>query len=323
MTRICAIPLMAAVLAGCAPQMTVPGPATTAAALTHDTFRTSDGLELPLRRWRPAGESRAIILALHGFNDYGTFVTQPAAFFNRHGIDVYAYDQRGFGAAPDRGRWPGTQAFADDLNAAVALLRARHPGLSIYLVGASMGGAVIMTAMTSETPPDVAGVILSAPAVWGRRTMPLVQRGALWIAAHTMPWLKLSGQGLNIQPSDNTEMLRALGRDPLVIKRTRTDTIYGLVNLMDAALAAAPKFDARALILYGENDEIIKKEPTDLMIAGLPERAHGRQRIVRYPQGFHMLLRDLQRETVWRDIIAWIDGADGPLPSEAAASSRR
>jgi alpha-beta hydrolase superfamily lysophospholipase len=26
-----------------------------------------------------------------------------------------------------------------------------------------------------------------------------------------------------------------------------------------------------------------------------------------YPDGWHMLLRDLQREVVWNDILAWID----------------
>ncbi len=64
---------------------------------------------------------------------------------------------------------------------------------------------------------------------------------ALWIGARLMPGLTLTGRGLGIKPSDNIAMLRALSRDPLVIKETRVDTIYGLVNLMDAALAAAPR----------------------------------------------------------------------------------
>jgi hypothetical protein len=33
-----------------------------------------------------------------------------------------------------------------------------------------------------------------------------------------------------------------------------------------------------------------------------------------------MLLRDLQAETVWRDILAWIENADAPLPSGAERS---
>ena len=66
-----------------------------------------------------------------------------------------------------------------------------------------------------------------------------------------MPGLTLTGRGLKIKPSDNIEMLRALARDPLVIKATRVDTIYGLVDLMDAALASAPRLDAPMFVMYG------------------------------------------------------------------------
>jgi hypothetical protein len=39
---------------------------------------------------------------------------------------------------------------------------------------------------------------------------------------------------------------------------------------------------------------------------------------IRYPDGWHLLLRDLQRRLVWQDIIAWIE--DQPLPSGQESS---
>ncbi len=47
-------------------------------------------------------------------------------------------------------------------------------------------------------------------------------------------------------PSDNIEMLRALGKDPLVIKRTRIDALKGLVDLMSNAETALPAIPAEA-----------------------------------------------------------------------------
>jgi hypothetical protein len=38
-----------------------------------------------------------------------------------------------------------------------------------------------------------------------------------------------------------------------------------------------------------------------------------------YENGYHMLLRDLQAETVWTDIAAWIADASQPLPSGSDA----
>ena len=89
--------------------------------------------------------------------------------------------------------------------------RARDiPALPVYALGESMGGAVVLSALASDDPPEVDGVILVAPAVWSRDDMPLSYRAALWLSAHTLPWLHVSGEGLKIWPSDNIPMLRAL-----------------------------------------------------------------------------------------------------------------
>ena len=86
-------------------------------------------------------------------------------------------------------------------------------------------------------------------------------RLALWAGLRLIPGLTLTGRGLKIQASDNVAMLRALARDPLVIHEIRVDTIYGLVDLMDAALDSAPFLEAPLLIMYGAKDEIVPKNP--------------------------------------------------------------
>jgi acylglycerol lipase len=294
-------------VAGCAPTIVPSGPPTVPPTLAQEVFVAPDGLRLPLHVWPANPKQRAVIVALHGFNDYGNFINDAAEYWSKHGITTYAYDQRGFGDAPHRGFWPGVDALTQDLAAAVNAAQTRHPGVPVFALGESMGGAVVMTAMTGPHPPDVSGVILAAPAVWARSTMPFYQRWALWIGVHTFPSSTLTGRGLNILPSDNIPMLRALSRDPKVIKATRIDAIWGLANLMDAALDAAPEFRTPALILYGAKDELITEKPMKAMLNRLPEDAAERHIIIRYEQGYHMILRDLQAERVWRDIVDWIE----------------
>jgi alpha-beta hydrolase superfamily lysophospholipase len=175
-----------------------------------------------------------------------------------------------------------------------------------------MGGAVIMAATVSGNPGvDADGLVLAAPAVWGRSTMPWLYRQALRFFAHVAPWYPLSGQGLGIRPSDNIEMLRALGLDPLIIKQTRADALWGLADAMDAGLAAAPRLQRPLLLLYGERDEIIPRPPVERMMAELSAP----YRVAVYPNGWHMLFRDLQRETVWSDALSWMLDKAAPLPS--------
>jgi acylglycerol lipase len=288
---------------------------------------TPDGARLPLRVWMPKGELTAVVLALHGFNDYSNAFEGPAQALAWRGIATYAYDQRGFGEAPLRGQWPGRWQLAADLATASQLVRARHPGVPLYLLGESMGGAVVTVAVTGETgtPRPVAdGIILSAPAVWGWQTMGPLERGALAVSMRVLPSLTITGEGIiKVQPSDNIEMLRALTRDPLVIKATRVDTIYGLVDLMSAAFEAGPRLDLPLLYLYGERDEIVPKKPTRLMIEHLPAASRGAQRVAWYANGYHMLLRDLESAVVVGDIASWIARRQAPLPSGADLYAER
>jgi alpha-beta hydrolase superfamily lysophospholipase len=320
-----ALSLLLLAIGGCAPVVALPGPAIAAPSIADAALLAPDGAKLPLRTWRPEGEQppKAVVIALHGFNDYRNFFAAPGAWFAARGVQAYAYDQRGFGGAPNRGLWPGERALADDLKAAVQAVRKRHPGTPLFLLGESMGGAVIMTAMAGPRPPQVDGVILAAPAVWGRASMPWYQTTALWLAVHTLPSGQVTARNLGIKPSDNIEMLKALGRDPLVIKQSRIDAVYGLVNLMDRAMASASSLRAPALVLYGAKDQLIPPAAVEEMTERLPASADGSRRVAYYPNGYHMLLRDLQGETVWRDILAWMDDPRAPLPSGAEEQAAR
>jgi acylglycerol lipase len=291
-----------------------------APVLADKAFIADDGVSLPLRVWLPEHKPRAVILALHGFNDYSNAFVSPAAEWAKHGIATYAYDQRGFGEAPLPGHWPGIAQLARDLTAASRLLRARYPGTPLYLLGESMGGAVVIAAVSGAAgtePPDADGIILSAPAVWGRDMMTVLERVALWTGDSFFPSMTFTGKGLHILPCDNIAVLRALARDPLVIKETRVDSIKGLVDLMDMALYAAPRVRMPMLMLYGERDQIVPHEATERWIAQLPYGERMTRRIALYSAGYHMLLRDLDASLVMHDVEAWVADHDAPLPSGA------
>jgi alpha-beta hydrolase superfamily lysophospholipase len=289
-----------------------------AASLEDKSFVTADGTALPLRRWLPDGEPRAVILALHGFNDYSNAFTDPSKALVAQGIAVYAYDQRCFGEAPQRGMWAGEKTLTDDAILAATLLRQRYPDTPVYLLGESMGGAVAVLATARSKPAPVEGVILSAPAVWGRETMNVFERVGLFIA-NLLPPMQVSGRNVpfKVHPSDNIAALRALSRDPLVIKDTRTDSLAGLVDLMSAALKASPRLQVPALILYGAHDDLIPQGAVSRFVEQLPAAAHDRQRIAYYPEGYHLLLRDLDADAVLHDITAWIADPQHDLPSGA------
>jgi alpha-beta hydrolase superfamily lysophospholipase len=308
------LPTLLLLLSGCVAHLAPPGPSVSSPAVTADGFVMPDGVHLPYRAWLPDGQPKAVILALHGMNDSRDGWEIPAPDFASQGIAVFAPDQRGFGATASRGYWATTGGLVADASSMAATLRARFPDARLILLGESMGAAVLMVAATGANPPDVDGYILVAPAVWGRAKMNAFMRMMLWVTSNTVPGLVLRPDGVvRVTASDNREALRRLATNPLTIRGTRVDAVRGLVDLMDAALAAAPSFAAPALFLYGGRDELIPDRATETLWRNLP----GQPRRAYYPGGYHLLLRDLNRQTPITDIVAWIDQPLQDLPSGA------
>ncbi|UPY38066.1 alpha/beta fold hydrolase [Sediminicoccus sp. KRV36] len=274
-----------------------------------------DGARLPLRVWRPEGAPRFVILAIHGLADHGgNMLEEGGPLLTAGGALVYAYDQRGFGWTRPRGYWAGAETMVNDAHAALDLIRARHPGLPIFLLGESMGGAVVLAMGRT----DVTGIILSSPALWGRAYMPRFLRALLWGAAHVLGPVAMPASAPNITASDNREALLRFGSDPLTLREIRFDMVSGLVDLMDQAVAALPTC-CRAvptLIMVGGNDQVV---PTPIARRAL--RDAGVPRVALYTEGWHLLLRDGVRARVARDIIEFLNMPDVPTSREAAGAA--
>lgn len=292
------------VLAGCVGGPAGPAPPLNPVAIGAGTIAGAPGgEELALSTWAPEGPPRAVILALHGFGDYGPSTFDgPARYWAGRGFLTYAYDQRGFGRNESRGRWPGAERLIADFREIAALIRDRYPDLPLFVIGHSMGGAVALAGVADGAPAD--GLILAAPAVWGGDKLPAVYRVAAWGGTLLFPDRRWTGEGIvSIQASDNIDALIALGRDPLYLAPPSSREFTGLIRLMDRAVAAAPKIRVPELMLYGEKDEVA---PENTILAAHDALA-GPKTLILYPEGWHLLFRDLQAKRVWRDIADWME----------------
>jgi acylglycerol lipase len=314
--RLLSLSASAMTVAACAPmvqQAGLPDAAFTGPRLEDAAFVSFDGARLAMQRWLPQGEPWAVVIGLHGMNDYSQHFHLAAPWWAGQGIATFAYDQRGFGRSPGRGVWGGP-LMLEDLHVLAALLRGRYPNAIIAVAGVSMGGAVALAAMASDRTPDIDRMVLLAPAVWGWSTQPLPNATSLWLLAHVAgarvvkppQWLVR-----RITPTDNREELIRMSRDPQMIWGARIDTTYGLVSLMEKAYRSVGKAAVPTAFLYGAHDQIIpddaafpaarKLKPTDVSAY--------------YPDGYHLLLVDKAAPRVWADVAAFLKSPAPPLPS--------
>jgi len=307
----------AVMLSACAPTVVPAGGAVQTPRLTDDRYVAADGTSLPLSVWPAAnGTATAVILALHGFGDYRQAWEDPAGSWSNAGITTYAYDQRGFGGSPTRGRWPGTATLVDDARTVAALVRARHPGVPFYLAGESMGGAVVLVAADRGTESE--GLILSAAAVRSRDTFGPLASAGLWFFAHTIPWMPAGPTSIDYMPTDNPKTIDKLRNDPMMLRQPRLDMAYGLVDLMDDARASAARVKEPYLMMYGLGDRIVPQATVKAAIEIMPPRADSK--LAFYKNGYHLLMRDKAGPAVTADVVVWISDHEARLPSGAEAS---
>jgi alpha-beta hydrolase superfamily lysophospholipase len=318
-----ALVMMTLALAGCAPTLQQAGKPEAGFAgprLDGDAFVSFDGARLGLTRWDATGpggepaEPWAIIVGVHGMNDYANAFHMAARWWATQGVTTLAYDQRGFGRSPRRGIWAPDALTTEDLRTLVALARRQWPHAIIAVAGESLGGAVAIEAFASDRPPAADRLVLLSPAVWGWSSQPVSYRALLWLAAHAAPGKVFTPPSWvtdHISPSDNRAELIIMGADPLMIWGARSDALYGLVTTMQRASHAVGGLRAPTLYLYGAHDEIIPRSAALAAVKRLPPSA----RTAWYRDGWHLLMRDEEGPMVWRDVLAFIRDPAAPLPS--------
>ena len=256
---------------------------------------------LPYRLWLPR-EPKAAVVLLHGAFDYaGAFDALCPAFAAR-GYAALAYDQRGFGETKTRGRWGGGKAMARDVASAIALLRQRAPGVPIFLVGESMGGAIAVRAAASGMAPDIAGMVLVAPGALAstlRRVIySVAARILLSLGARAEFFAqRVRGDGLSAEAA-----IRLLA-DPLVLRRVSPTIISGLITAGIRAVDLAPRVRVPTLTLVGSCEDV----STLTCVRNLHTRLGGQADWEEFNGGPHMLLHWQESGRVAERIFQWLD----------------
>ena len=307
-------------VAACSPAIIPAGPTTRAPEIASGALITRDDERLPLTLWRARENARAIVIALHSFRDYRKAYDELGGWFAARGVSVYAYDQRGFGGAPNRGLWARAATMADDLRDAIAVVREENREVPIYLAGESMGAAVIMTLLGEPDPPDVAGIILAGPALRGKRVRSAMGDALLSLAMLTVPGNK-SRVSQRSDPTLSRAAVVRLRDDSLVLRDARVDTYAGLLALSDAASAAALRIDVPTLLLLGANDRSVT------LAAVCNARSHMRSQLgprlitIYYRRGPHLVLQMSDNKRAFTDIAAWMSERTTPSLADSAFAS--
>jgi acylglycerol lipase len=307
----------AAVNPGLRMQRPEDAPQVAGVAWEQTSFMGAGGLMLYAQSWRPAeGTPRGVLVIHHGLADHSSRYEAVAEALAKGGYVVWALDMRGH--AHSAGTPVESEHIDDylgDLDAFLAMVRAREAGLPLFLFGHSLGG-LIVGLYAIERQPELAGLITSAPGI--AFDAPPIQAALIRLIAGIA-----GGAPILATPhedfSASKDVIADMDRDPLIFQgsgpaRTARSAVEGTARVW----ASVARLRVPLLALHGASDKITAPSGSRDLVAG----ASSVDKTLRiYPGLNHDLLHEPEGkgDQVAADLHAWLDAhTGGPAVSFAA-----
>jgi alpha-beta hydrolase superfamily lysophospholipase len=263
-----------------------------------ESQQTSDEADLFVRRWPATTDAWAFVLLVHGIAEHSGRYEHVGEHLAGAGLDISAYDQRGFG---DSG---GRRAFVeswnvvhDDLEAQLTAVRARAGDRPVVIYGHSLGGLIALGYVLTDRPkPDA--LVLSAPAI--EAAIPGWKRMAARILGRVAPNLEIKNDFDGAHLSRDPAVAEAYVADPLNVHRTTTRFAAAALSEQSRVQAALGELALPTLIIHGGADRIVPVESSEVIasVAGVTRRT--------YPDHRHELHNEPDGQAVLDDVIAWL-----------------
>jgi alpha-beta hydrolase superfamily lysophospholipase len=223
--------------------------------------------ELFWRAWLP-GQPTGVVLVSHGLGEHSGRYAHLAEALTADGWAVYALDHAGHGLSGGRRVDGGHANLVPDLDLLRLHAAARHPGLSLFLLGHSMG-AHIALAYALAHQSALTGLVLSATAL-SKQAVPSALVPVLTTVAKVAPTLRLAGIDIADISSD-PKVVESFRNDPLNYTGYPTLRLgAAMFGAMDDLAARARELTLPVLLQHGSADRITTVEVTRALARTIP-----------------------------------------------------
>ena len=251
-------------------------------------------------------------MAIHGYNDYSNSFKIPAEYLSKSNIFTFSFDLDGFGRNDNSSFWFPLSVHKQVIKEELLKLKKQYPKKKIFLLGESMGGAIITSLMTNDRELPIDGAVLVAPAMWNFSESNFFKSLFMSLISKLFPNLKVSSKGwVEVQASDNQEVLKELSKDKYFIHHPNLKSLNGIIELMDESYKDAKKFFSQpsynTLVVIPIKDEIVPRKPLIELLEGTKIKSYDfSSNFLIFESNYHMILRDIKGDNVTEEIKKWI-----------------
>ena len=268
------------------------------------SFESVRGLGVYHQCWLPQGESRAVLLIVHGLGRHSGRYGNVVDRFVPLGYGVYGMDLIGHGRSD--GARLHVRRFADytdSLKTYLDMVRDRQPGKPTFLVGYSLGGLICATYLLDHQS-ELKGAVLAGPLI----RLPGGVSPVLAFVARMLSAL-VPRLGVADSPADgfcrDPAVIEAYANDPLSCKGKITARLgFEFFKAMQRVTAEAAKITTPILILQGGDDKFVDPAGSQMLhdTIGSADRA-----IKIYDGLYHEVFNEPEHAQVLGDVEAWLE----------------
>lgn len=269
-----------------------------------DMFVAQDGLKLFEQTWGPETEPRATVILVHGLAEHSGRYQHVAEHLVGHGYRVAAFDLRGHGRSDGKkGYVKSFDHYLADLEQFLARIQSQNPGQRLFLLGHSMGGAIVLL-YTITQQPNVSGLIVSGPAAKVSDTIsPLLVKVSALVGRlfPYLPTVKIPSTVV----SHDLNVIRKRDADDLVLHGgTLARTGAELIRASKRIQSQMEAIRLPLLILHGGEDQLADLDGSQQLY----QRAQATDKTLKIYDGFyHEVFNEIDKDRVLADLAQWLN----------------
>jgi alpha-beta hydrolase superfamily lysophospholipase len=272
-----------------------------AVGVSERWFTGAGGARLFERAWLPHGAAKARIVLVHGYAEHAGRYEYVGETLASAGYEVHAFDLRGHGRSEgDRALVRSFDAYLDDLGIFLSRVTADATPMPTFLLGHSMGGAIVALHAIERTP-DIRGLVLSGPAITDRSGIAAWVMSTVGRIVPRLPLVKLDAAAVSRDP----DVVRRYDGDPLVYRgRVKAGLLTAMLDAGRRVVRGAPSLDAPLLIVHGREDRLAPVAVSEALFGAMTSS----DKILKMYDGlFHEVFNEPERDDVLADVIRWLD----------------
>ncbi len=258
----------------------------------------------PARMWKSETKPKAILLCVHGLGLHSGHYHDFGVEMAKHAVNVIAMDVRGFGA------WSSVSGKNEvDLEGAIhdlaAVARFTHklnPGVPVFLLGESMGGAIVLHT-SARYPEIVDGVISSVPAADRYNSAETMGKLAWHFLVKRNRDYDVSSDIIK-RVSEKEHLRSDWEADRFARFKMAPLQLIAFDRFMKSNLRIAAGMKRPALVTQGDQDQLVKADSTIKLFRAL---GTDDKNLLLLGNGEHLIFEKGQFDSVLIDsIMGWI-----------------